>query len=212
MLQKNALNKLKTVILTVSCVGLFLGYPFINYALQRYQCSAFIPFVLSIFVVSRALKFEDKLRRYGLIAVALMLVIGALFFSRIASQLFPVMIYLVLIWFFGRTLIHPPSLIERFVKLQFTDIPADVLDYCRRLTVIWTLLFAGIVLASVILIVTNNTWYFTLLHGVVVWVLMAILAVTEHMYRLYRFPFMRGQTPSIQETFQAAIQSRDQLL
>ena len=84
-----------------------------------------------MFVVSRALKLEDKFRRYGLIGIASLLCIGALFFSRIASQMFPVMIYLVLIWYFGRTLIHPPSLIERFVKLQFSDIPAEVLEYCQ---------------------------------------------------------------------------------
>lgn len=165
-----------------------------------------------MFVVSRALKIDNKVRRYGLVGIAALLLIGALFFSRIASQLVPVMIYLVLVWFFGRTLVHPPSLIERFVKLQFSDIPAEVLDYCRRLTVVWTLLFVCIVLASVMLIMAGNIWYFTLLHGVLVWVLMAILAITEHGYRLYRFPFMKGQTPSIKETFQSAIRSRDQLL
>ncbi len=165
-----------------------------------------------MFVVSRALKLEDKFRRYGLIGIASLLCIGALFFSRIASQMFPVMIYLVLIWYFGRTLIHPPSLIERFVKLQFSDIPPEVLEYCRRLTMVWTLLFVGIVLVSMMLIMMDNSWYFTLLHGVLVWVLMACLAVSEHLYRLYRFPFMKGQTPSIKETFQSAIQSRDQLL
>ncbi|MCH9698660.1 MAG: hypothetical protein K0U68_11200 [Gammaproteobacteria bacterium] len=198
--------------MTVCCICLFLGYPFISYELQQYQYSAVIPFVVSMFVVSRALKLEDKFRRYGLIGIASLLCIGALFFSRIASQMFPVMIYLVLIWYFGRTLIHPPSLIERFVKLQFSDIPPEVLEYCRRLTMVWTLLFVGIVLVSMMLIMMDNSWYFTLLHGVLVWVLMACLAVSEHLYRLYRFPFMKGQTPSIKETFQSAIQSRDQLL
>lgn len=131
--------------------------------------------------------------------------------SQLTSQLVPVVIYLGLVWFFGRTLIQPPSIIERFVSLQFSEIPDEVLGYCRQVTWAWTLLFAGIVVISILLILTGNDWSLTVLHGIITWLLMIALMLVEYVYRLWRFPFMRGQTPSIHATVQSAIKNKDQL-
>lgn len=211
LLQKNAFNKTKAITLTVVSIGLVIVYPFISYTLQRNQYGGFLPAVLALIFCWHALHASEAIQRYSQVAIAILLFTGALFMSVATSQLIPVIIYLVLIWFFGRTLMHSPSLIERFVRLQFSEIPDEVQNYCRQLTLVWTLLFVAIVTASILLIVTNNDWYLTLLHGVIVWLLMALLVVVEYVYRLKRFPFMKGQIPSIKATVQSAIKNRDQL-
>ncbi len=197
--------------MTVVSIGLVIAYPFISYTLQRNQYGAFLPSVLAFVLCWRALKASEIFQRYSLFALAVLLLTGALLMGDATSQLIPVTIYLALVWFFGRTLFYPPSLIERFVRLQFAEIPDEVLSYCRQLTVVWTLLFIAIVITSLVLVATNHAWLFTILHGVITWLLMAVLTVIEHIYRLKRFPFMKGQTPSIKETVQAAIKNKDQL-
>jgi uncharacterized membrane protein len=210
-LKKSALNKTKAVSIAVVSTGLVVAYPFISYALQQNHYGGLLPSLLALMFCWRAVKASATKQRYSLLAIATLLLIGAMFLSGATSQLVPVIIYIGLIWFFGRTLIQPPSLLERFACLQFADIPDEVLNYCRQLTIVWTLLFVVIVIASLLLIATNQTWHFALLHGVISWVLMAILAVTEHIYRQKRFPFMQGQMPSTTTTVQIAIKNKDQL-
>ena len=211
MLQKNALNKTKTITLTIVATGLVIAYPFISYSLQRYHFGGFLSVVLALILGWRAYNSSKMMQRYSLFVIAALLLVGSLAMSTVTSQLVPVMIYLVLVWFFGRTLLRPPSLIERFVRLQFSDIPVEVLNYCRQLTLVWTLLFVAIVIASLVLMATHQAWLFALLHGVITWLSMAVLTVIEHVYRTKRFPFMKGQTPSIKDTVQSAIKNKDQL-
>jgi len=191
--------------------GIVLAYPFVSYALQKNNYGSLLPAMLALVIGWRALSVNEAFRRNSLFVIAGLILIGAVFVGSMTSQLVPVMIYSVLAWFFGRTLFCPPSLIERFVKLQFSDIPKEVLDYCRQLTAVWAGLFVAIVIVSVTFMLTGHDWYLTLLHGVIVWLLMAVLALAEHFYRLRRFPFMKDQMPSIRETFQSAIKSKDQL-
>jgi uncharacterized membrane protein len=211
LLQKNAFNKTKAITLTVVSIGLVIAYPFITYTLQRNQYGGFLPCVFALVLCWRALNASEIIQRFSLFAIAALLLAGALLMDDVTSQLIPVTIYLALIWFFGRTLFYPPPLIERFVRLQFAEIPDEVLNYCRQLTVVWTLLFVLIVIASLVLIATNHTWLFALLHGVITWLFMAALTVIEHVYRLNRFPFMKDQIPSIKATVQSAIKNKDQL-
>lgn len=211
MLQKNAVNNTKAITVAVVSTVLVIAYPFISYSLQRHHYGGFFPIVLAVILGWRAYRTSINIQRYSLIAIGAMLLVGSLFMGTVTGQLVPVIIYSVLVWFFARTLLHPPSLIERFVRLQFSDIPVEVLNYCRQLTLVWTLLFAVIVIASLALIVTKQAWYLTLLHGVITWLLMAVLTVIEHVYRVKRFPFMKGQTPSMKATVQSAINNKDQL-
>jgi uncharacterized membrane protein len=188
-----------------------VAYPFIGYALQRNGFAGFLPIILALILCWRALSRSTSVQRFYLFALAGLLLSGVMFFSDVTSQIIPVIIYCLLIWFFGRTLLNPPSLLERFAGLFFADIPDDVLRYCRKLTWIWMLLFIVIVIASLLLIITNQAWYFAVLHGVVTWLLIAVLTVVEHIYRLKRFPFMHGQMPSIKATVQSAIRDKDKL-
>jgi uncharacterized membrane protein len=188
-----------------------IAYPFIGYTLQRLDYDWFLPTVLTLIIGWRAFVSTNQTQRFFLFLLAAVLFIGTTLMSRTTAQLIPVTVYLGLVGFFGRTLMYRPSLIERFVLLQFSEVPDEVLNYCYRLTLVWTVLFAVIVIASMILMVAEQDWYLTLLHGVVAWVLMAVLMLLEPLYRLNRFPFMKGQTPSIKATFDSVMKSKEQL-
>ncbi len=188
-----------------------LGYPFISYTFQQHNYGRVLPVILAGIICWRGFKTANLFQRNYLFGGAVFIVAGSIVLGKVMGQLMPVMIYLALAWFFARTLISPPSLIERFVKLQFSDIPQEVLSYCRQLTAVWTVFFSVVVFVSILLIVTGNDWYLTVLHGVIIWVLMAMLMLVEHFYRVKRFPFMKDHMPSIASTIQSAINSKEQL-
>ncbi len=140
--------------------------------------------------------------RWLLAGLGISLVIGALFMGPEVSRWVPVVAFLFVAWGFGRTLIHPPPLVERMVRLQYHDIPPYLLDYLRRLTWLWTLFFLGMAMVSVALSVwgAQNIWFW--FHGVGIYVAMAILLGGEFLYRRWRFSEL-GEMPPPHETFRA---------
>ena len=42
---------------------------------------------------------------------------------------------------FLRSYFHPPTMIEHFARLEFPVMPANAIDYCRRVTLVWAASF-----------------------------------------------------------------------
>src|SRR5580704_11915649 len=55
----------------------------------------------------------------------------------------PVVVSATLLVVFGRTLFHPPTLVERFARLQKSELTPEEVRYCRRVTQLWCLFFIG---------------------------------------------------------------------
>lgn len=108
----------------------------------------------------------------------------------------PVVINLALCWLFGRTLMrHRVPLIARFAMIEQGTLSAELEVYTRRLTWIWTLLFAGAALASLLLALSGNRDAWSVFTNFVNYALVAALFLGEVLYRRLRFRNYRHQSP-----------------
>ena len=108
----------------------------------------------------------------------------------------PVAINLALCWLFGRTLRRPRvPLIARFAMLEQGALSAELEAYTRRLTWIWTALFAAAALASFALALSGNRDAWSAFTNFLNYALVAALFLGEVVYRRVRFRNYRHQSP-----------------
>jgi len=108
----------------------------------------------------------------------------------------PVAINLGLCWLFGRTLARGRvPLIARFAILERGELSDELATYTRMLTWLWTLLFAGAALASLLLALSGNRDAWSLFTNLVNYLLVAALFLGEFAWRRLRYRGYRHQSP-----------------
>ena len=178
------------IIKSIVATCLFLAYPYLVYRGIESGMVWLAPAIFSgIYLLQAFTARNMKIRIYkGLIAIALLL--GAYYLQTITAKVIPVLIQLMLMFFFGRTLLKGkgPSLIESFVRLEFPDFPPGVSEYCRQLTILWTGFFAFNAIMCVGLAIWGSSIWWTLYNGVFIYLMIGILMIGEYIYRHFRFP------------------------
>jgi uncharacterized membrane protein len=126
---------------------------------------------------------------------------STLFFSGLPDRPWllyvpPVAINLALCWLFGRTLARGRvPLISRFALMEQGVLSDELAAYARRVTWLWTLLFAGAAAASAALALSGNRDAWSLFTNLVNYLLVAALFLGEFVYRRLRFRNYRHQSP-----------------
>lgn len=95
----------------------------------------------------------------------------------------PVAINLVLLTTFAATLKRPPSMIERFARLQEPDLPPEGVVYCRKVTVVWCAFFALNGALALFTAVYGNLELWTLYNGLISYGLIGLLFGLEWLVR-----------------------------
>jgi len=104
------------------------------------------------------------------------------FNSELLLLLYPAAVSLSLLLLFGRTLLQPPSMVERFARLTEGDLSPVGVRYTRQVTQVWCVFFvfnAAIAIATVF----ASREYWVLYNGLVAYVLMGILFAGEWLVR-----------------------------
>lgn len=178
------------IVKSIVTTCLFLAYPYLVYRGLESGMVWLAPAVFSgIYLLQAFAARTMKVRLYkGLIAIALLL--GAYYLQTITAKVLPVLIQLMLMFFFGRTLLKGkgPSFIESFVRLEFPEFPPGVGEYCRQLTVLWTGFFAFNAVMCVGLALWGTDFWWTLYNGVLIYLMIGVLMIGEYIYRHFRFP------------------------
>ena len=175
-------------IFTACIVVLVVAYPFVTAWLARQGLSELVLLAFAGLSVWRGWRTGSVSIRLAYAAMVVSLLAGAYFAEGVTVQMIPSLVFLSLTALFGYTLKHPPSLIERMVRLQFPEFEPGIAEYLRGLTGCWALLFAtnAVVCAGLALWAETATW--TTYTGGVVYAEMAVLALGEFFYRRHRFP------------------------
>lgn len=180
------LGIIKSVVVTC----LFMLYPYLVYRGIESGMVWVAPAIFSgLFLMQSFATMNVKIKIYkALLAIGLLL--GAYYLQTITAKVLPVLIQLMLMYFFGRTLLKGkgPSFIESFVALEFPEIPAEIRLYLRKLTIMWTSFFAFNALMCVILAVLSNDKWWALYNGVFIYLMIGLLTIAEYIYRHFRFP------------------------
>lgn len=178
---------------------LLVAYPFLSAYLAGLGFAALELVVFAALTLWRGWRAENKLLRRACFLLAAILLAGAYFGNSYFVWLLPSFVYLWLAALFGQTLLCPPSLCERLVRLQFPEFEPGIAEYLRELTWVWTLFFAAnvVVCAALPILAGQRAW--AIYTGVLVYGLMGLLGLGEVVYRRRRFPQLG--IPPFKETF-----------
>jgi uncharacterized membrane protein len=177
-----------------------LGLAGVCYPLAMYASRGAVPAIVFVavgllLIAGQLATLKSQARSLWLwpLAMAGILLVGSsLWDAKFAAKGYPVVISLAAAFAFGRTLVAPPSFIERIARLQEPDLAPEGQQYCRHVTLVWTgwLLFNAAVAAALAGWGSDAHW--TLWTGLVSYIVMAALLGGEIILR----KFVRGRNAS----------------
>lgn len=96
---------------------------------------------------------------------------------------YPVAVNLTLLGTFGVTLWRPPSMAERFARLQQPDLPPFAVAYTRKVTVVWCGFFVVNASVSALTALWGTDAVWALYNGAVAYGLVGVVAAGEYAVR-----------------------------
>lgn len=98
-------------------------------------------------------------------------------------RLYPAAVSLGMLALFGRSLVHPPTVVERIARLSEPDLAQAGVRYTRRITLVWCCFFVlnGAAATYTALYTSRETW--VLYNGLVSYLLMGTLFLGERLIR-----------------------------
>lgn len=170
--------------------SILLLYPYLVYRGIQAGVVWFAPSVLAAIMLYQAYISSELKSRITKFTFALLLLLGVIFFQNVTAKILPTLIQLFLMHFFYKTLKNGPPLVERFVRLEFEELPEGVVDYCRQLTILWIGFFGFNALMCSGLAVWASPEWWAIYTGVIIFILTGLLMMAEYIFRHYRFPNM----------------------
>jgi uncharacterized membrane protein len=122
-------------------------------------------------------------QRAPLLVAAVALVILAALDPLVAAKAYPVLMSAAVAAVFGLSLVHPPSLIERFARLRHPALPPEGRDYCQAVTMVWTAWLSVNALVALLLAVFGSDEAWALWTGVIAYLIMGFLFAGEFVVR-----------------------------
>ena len=121
------------------------------------------------------------------LSCALLIALAVLLDDERLMRAYPVLINAALLLQFGWSLRRPPSMVERFARMQVDDLSAAECAYCRSVTAFWSGFFAvnGALSALLTLFASRAAW--ALYTGLLAYVAIGTCFAIEFVIRKYRF-------------------------
>ncbi len=169
---RNALIGLVTVLYPIA----------IYFSLGRIE-PRWIALLLLAVAVLRALASPEKFWRYAAAAAFILALLSIYLNHATPLKLYPVIVSATLLSVFSISLWHPPSVIERFARLQDPALPDEAIPYTRKVTVIWCGFFMlnGVIALITALYASDRIW--ALYNGLISYCLMGMLFAGEWLVR-----------------------------
>jgi uncharacterized membrane protein len=103
--------------------------------------------------------------------------------SELLLRLYPAAMSFGTFLVFGASLLHPPSMVERFARLREPGLPPEGVAYARRVTQVWCVFLGinGLAALYTALVSSRETW--ALYNGFVAYLLMGALFAGEWLVR-----------------------------
>lgn len=185
------------IIKSIFVTCLFLLYPYLIYRGIESGMVWVAPAIFSGIFLMQSFAAKNVKTKIFKALLSIGLLLGAYYLQTITAKVLPVLIQLLLMYFFGRTLLKGkgPSFIESFVRLEFPEFVPGISEYCRQLTWIWAGFFAFNALTCIALAIWGTDQWWALFNGAFIYVMIALLTTVEYIYRQYRFPDLEIPSP-----------------
>ena len=125
----------------------------------------------------------ERVWRLPLLSAATIIAALAALDAPLAVKAYPAAVSLAAATVFGTTLLHPPSLIERFARLHESDLPPAAQSYCRKVTVVWTIWLIANTIIAAVLSLPGHDEAWALWTGLVAYLFMGALFAGEIVVR-----------------------------
>jgi uncharacterized membrane protein len=119
----------------------------------------------------------------ALLAAVAGVAVVAVIDGDLSVRLYPVFMSAVMFVAFASTLLHPPSMIERFALITEPSLPPHAVVYTRIVTMVWAGFFLVNGAVALWTAVAGSWAVWTLYNGCIVYVLMGVLLVIEYLVR-----------------------------
>lgn len=150
--------------------------------------------LLRLVLLQKKLTAELRHSLYPAMLLAIACALASVFLNQAgALKLIPVVINFTCLIGFASTLRHPPSMIERFARLQEPGTFSDTaIAYTRKVTIVWCGFFIlnGSISLYTALFTSMATW--TLYNGLIAYLLLGLLFAVEYLVRLR----VKARTPN----------------
>lgn len=192
-------QQLKAIAVTLIAI-LTLCYPLLVYwGLNNFDIS--ILAIAGIFLVVtqlilRSIQTKNNFKIFLPLTIGLVTTYFMAYFLKnsLYMKFTPVLINLNFFILFAMSIFNPPTMIERFARIRFKDLPPEAIPYCRKVTFIWMAFF--VVNGSIALwTVSQDFRVWTLYNGIIAYILMGILFGAEFIYREF---FMKKKSNATQ--------------
>lgn len=174
---------------------LALIYPLLVYFGLLHFSAQWVGIAITVLLMLRLLLLQLKLRTtlrknllpslYPAMVLAIVCALASAALNQAgALKLIPVVINLACLIGFASTLRHPPSMIERFARLQEPHLSDIAIRYTRQVTIVWCGFFIlnGSIALYTALYTEMKTW--ALYNGLIAYGLMGALFTGEYLVRL----------------------------
>src|SRR5215470_8233674 len=121
--------------------------------------------------------------RMPLVTAATIIAALAALDTPLAVKAYPAAVSVAAATVFGATLLHPPSLIERFARLREPDLPPAAQSYCRKVTIVWTAWLITNTIIAAVLSLPGHDEAWALWTGLVAYIVMGALFAGEIVVR-----------------------------
>jgi uncharacterized membrane protein len=121
--------------------------------------------------------------RWWIVATLALLTAAIWANALLPLKLYPVIVNAAFFVAFGYSLIVPPSMIERFARLNEPELPEPAVAYTRRVTQVWCVFFVlnGFIAFVTAVWASPGVWW--LYNGFIAYVLMGLLFIAEYWLR-----------------------------
>ena len=171
-------------ILTIFTVLITLSYPLAVWLAEGRVEPRVVAGLLVLAGLTRfpGLPFDHATRRW--VGLTSILVIAAVWAnSALPLKLYPVLVNGALLALFACSLVAPPTIVERFARVQEPDLPPAAILYTRRVTQVWYGFFVvnGCVALLTALYASTALWW--LYNGFIAYLLIGLLFAGEYCVR-----------------------------
>jgi uncharacterized membrane protein len=168
----------------------WLAYPLLIYFGLQYMQPRYVALLLAgVLLLRRHNEMQRLMHSLPRLEQALLFVLLGLATLTIVTnsepllRFYPVTISAGMLALFALSLRKPPSMIERFARLQQPELPPAGVRYTRVVTQVWCVFLAGNTMAALYtaLCASRDTW--SLYNGLIVYLLMGTLLGGEWLLR-----------------------------
>lgn len=178
------------ILFRILVVTLLAVYPVcVFFGLQYFQVKTIGLILLTVLVIRMALDGggvkSKQLLASSVLGILLAVVI---FFSNdeLYLRLYPVLINVLFFGVFALSIVNPPSMIERFARMQESDLSDEAIVYTRNVTLVWCLFFVANGSIALWTALYSDLEIWTLYNGLLSYLIMGAIFAIEFVVRIYK--------------------------